>query len=58
MLLCTDAFGMKRFRNDYNYNQRQTYFQEFSRKKNYGEYNYYRSNYVGYGGKSRSTTYR
>lgn len=55
ILLCANTFGMQHFRNEYNYNQRQTSFQEFSRKKNYEAYGHCKSNYVSYGGKQRST---
>jgi hypothetical protein len=55
VLLCANTFGTKRPRNDYAYNQKHTNFQEVSRKKNYGEYDYYRSNYVRYGEEQRST---
>ena len=55
MLLCTNTFGVKRFRSDNSYDQSQTYSQKSNKRENSRKYNGNQSNYANYNGKSQPT---
>ncbi len=55
ILLCTNTFGVKRFRSDNSYDQSQTYSQKSNRKENSRKYNGNQSNYANYNRKSQPT---